>query len=213
MIRPVILGVVSSIGCQNPIPRPPVNHWPAFPFEEGRTWDYENTNISVSFTLRAERTAEVVEGSPTLYTIAYREVCRDTASGCEDHERLRLRWSSAIVSEVQIHTAVVNGQEIGFEPPLAIATSGMRPGDQARTESNVGGLTSTYLGTEPCDVEFERGPADCNHYELEPDAALPLGLTEIRAAPGRGPVVLRFRDDPGPWRLSDLDCGTCDGSW
>ena len=218
-MTPMLLAPLFFAGCDDPnnITFGGTTTWRMFPFEQGRVWEYISTDRTLPYKLVAELEGKPdIEQSINVYTISYNERCANNDPDCKDFERFRIRWSSTPGLGVRIHTVLDAQGILSFEPPLQLAKSQMQLNESV--ETNTGGRTwnSTFGGVVQCDTNFPAGWDQCGQFTVNSDlvdAPSPV-LGTFWAAQGQGIATIEFAEDGGErWRLSDVDCGTCDGDW
>ncbi|MEM6929098.1 MAG: hypothetical protein AAF602_19325 [Myxococcota bacterium] len=203
--------VLLFVACTSdaPGPFPAVTLWNAFPFESGRTWTY-----TFSDDPSRELVATLAEGGPSgddprVYTVVYEERC---APPCPDP--VGLQWSSGPDRGIAIHGSAVGAASVDYDPPVRLAAPSAEAGTSWATVAGTGVYLTTFLGLESCPTGSPSFDA-CARLLVDhtgPDLRS-LPIEDLYAAPAHGIVALRFVGELGLWRLSDVDCGTCDGEW
>jgi len=186
--------------------------WNLFPFEQGRVWTYASTDPDVPHRLVVRRADEVEDDDGIeVYTLVYDTVC---AEPCVGEERMRVQWSSVASEGVRIHSVSVDGHAQTFVPPLRIAGAYGVTGDTWVTETGGRQWMVTLHGLEDCQID-DRRLGECARFTLahDGDDEPMLPLRTLLVAPGHGVVALRLADEPAAWRVSEMDCGACDGEW
>jgi len=183
-----------------------------FPHEDGRTWDYVNTDPAVSSVLHATLEDSEEREGVAVHTVAYQLTCPADAK-CDLREPHWIEWSSTPGRGVQIHGA--GDPPTRFDPPVQIADPQTRAGERVRTETDNGTWVSTFDGVGECHRDSVLEKLECTRFRLtNADGNVKdLPLAEVAAAIGHGPVVLSFANEPGQWVLTSYDCGACDGVW
>ncbi|MEO0600705.1 MAG: hypothetical protein AAF211_04665 [Myxococcota bacterium] len=216
-MTPILLAPL-LLGCEDPneFTFEGITTWNMFPFEQGRVWEYISTDRSLSYKLVAELEGKPdVENSVNVYTVSYNERCVNNDPDCEDFERFRIRWSSTPGQGVRVHTVIDPQGIITFEPPLKVADSQMQLDESIDTVSGGRTWTSSFAGLVGCDTNFPAGWDSCGSFTITNDTVdvpSPVLGTWL-ASVGNGVATIDFADEEGVWRLSDVDCGTCDGEW
>lgn len=216
-MTPVLLAPALLVGCGDPtdIQFGGTVTYKMFPFEQGRVWEYISTDRKLPYKLIAQIEGKPdIEASINVYTVSYTEVCVSNDPDCKDYERFRIRWSNTRSAGARVHT-VIDAEGIqSFDPPLKFSMPQMLLDETVETVTGGRTWSSTFGGEVSCDTNFS-GWDSCGLFTVESnlDAPSPL-LGSFWAANGHGLATLEFADEGGErWRLSDADCGTCDGVW
>lgn len=215
-MTPMFLAPLLFVGCDNDFEFPGITTWNMFPFEQGRVWEYISTDRTLTYKLVAQLEGKPdIEQSINIYTVSYNRECVSNDPDCEDAELFRLRWSSTANLGVRIHTLQQDGINTQFEPPLVVARPQMELDEMVMTTTGGRSWTSQFGGIVPCDTNFPAGWDQCGLFEIDDnliDVPSPI-LGAFWAAPQQGLATIEFQGEEGRWRLSDVDCGECDGRW
>ena len=221
----LLLPLAAAIACTPPAEELPTTLvWDAFPFDGNRTWEFINTDDTVSYKLVAETREVKPDDSAdySVYTVDYSVDCVAADATCEQGELLRsIGWSSDAQNGVMIHSFENQNFGVDYEPPIWLSDSDARVGVPLTTMTDGFEWTATLEGFEHCPVwlNADWGP-NCAHFSLDDGdmtGGVNHGLTgHYWAIDGQGVVAIQLDGEAGMWQLSESNCypeEACNGDW
>jgi len=200
--------------------------WDLFPFDGNRTWEFINTDETVTYKLKAQTRP----GDPdselsdlyNIYRVDYMTNCVASDPSCVEDEIIRtVGWSSDVQNGVLIHSFQQDSWDVVYDPPIQVSAPEMLVDETLTTVTDGFNWTSTLVGFEHCPVHMnvDWGP-NCGHFTLDDgdgDELSNFGLSgDYWAIKGQNVVSLLLLGETGDWQLSESSCEPdeeCRGDW
>lgn len=192
-----------------------------FPFDGARSWEFQNSDTSVTYRLEAtlmlEETTE--KRQRTIYTISHTSDCATSDKSCVDGEELRaIRWHSSSAEGVLIEGYRMDGVDEEFESPIKVSYASGLVGEIVETEWADQTWSSTFVGYEACPVQVSSNWT-CAHFRVEQDGegdGYPV-QGDYWALNTYNVVGFDLDGELGRWELRSQDCDSkllpCNGLW